>query len=63
MICHLPPKRTSVIAIAVEGLIVVSGLEFGAESLRVVEVETMEGVECYSTTSHEDGKQHHVTEI
>lgn len=38
------------------------GLEFGAESLGVVVAETMEGIECYSTSSYEDGEQHCVTE-
>lgn len=34
-----------------------SGLEFGAECLRIVVVEALEGVECNSTTSHEDGEE------
>lgn len=54
-------KETSGINIAVEGFIIVSGLEFGAKSLGVVVAETMEDLECYSTSSHENGEQHSVT--
>lgn len=39
-----------------------SGLKFWAESLGVVVVETVERVECHSTTSPKDGGQHFVTE-
>lgn len=44
-----------------EGFIIVSGLEFGAKSLGVVVAETMEDLECYSTSSHKDGEQNSVT--
>lgn len=39
----MPPKRTAGITIAVEGFVMMSGLESGAERLRIVVVETAGG--------------------